>query len=142
LNIFLSGIIQGSLPGKDIHGQDYREAIKAILRSHVPDAEVLCPLDLHPNSPEYDMETSRATFLQMIHLAETADLVVAYVPEASMGTAVEMWKAHERGVPVISISALPNNWIVKLASRRVFPTIEAFEQFLANGGLRELGLQP
>jgi hypothetical protein len=138
MRIFLSGIIQGSRRGKDIHTQDYRESLKGLLRRYAPEAELICPIDLHPNSVDYDAVKARATFLDMIRLAQESDLVVAYLPEASMGTAVEIWQAHLRGVPVIAISPLSENWVVKLASVRVCPTLEDFESFLSAGGLTTL----
>ena len=137
MRIFLSGIIQGSRRGKNIHTQDYRSALKSLLARYAADAEVMCPIDLHPNSVEYDDAMARQTFEDMVHLACAADVVVAYLPEASMGTAVEIWQAHQNGVPVLTISHLAENWVIMLASKRVFPTIDAFESYLAAGGLRE-----
>jgi nucleoside 2-deoxyribosyltransferase len=138
MRIFLSGIIQGSRRGKNIHAQNYRAVLKDLLRRHAPQAELVCPIDLHPNSVDYDEAAARATFLDMVRLAQEADMVVAYLPEASMGTAVEIWQAHMRGVPVLTISPLTENWVVKLASTQVFPTVQAFESFLAAGGLARL----
>lgn len=136
MRIFLSGIIQGSRLGKDIHTQDYRSLLKGILRRYAPDADVACPIDLHPNSVDYDEDQARRTFEHMVRLASEADVVVAYLPEASMGTAVEIWEAHRRNVPVYTISPLAENWVVKLASSQVFPTLADFETFLVAGGLR------
>ncbi len=139
MRIFLSGIIQGSRQGKNIHAQSYRETLKTILRRHAPQAELVCPIDLHPNSVDYDEAQARTTFDDMVRLAAEADVVVAYLPEASMGTAVEIWEAHRRGVPVLTISPLSENWVIKLASRRVFASVADFEAFLAAGGLQQLG---
>ncbi len=135
MRIFLSGIIQGSRLGKGIHTQDYRSLLKGILRRHAPDADVVCPIDLHPNSVDYDEAQARRTFEDMVRLASEADMVVAYLPEASMGTAVEIWEAHRRNVPVFTISPLAENWVVKLASTQVFLTVADFETFLVAGGL-------
>lgn len=140
MRIFLSGIIQGSRRGKDIHTQNYREHLKSVLRRYAPSAELVCPIDLHPNSVDYDAAQARATFEDMVRLASESDLVVAYLPEASMGTAVEIWQAHLCGVPVLTISPLVENWVIMLASARVFPTLDAFEAFLGAGGLA--GLRP
>ena len=135
MRIFLSGIIQGSRRGKNIHTQSYRDILKDVLRRYAPDAELICPIDLHPNSVDYDDVLARQTFEDMVRLATEVDLVVAYLPEASMGTAVEIWQAHKSGVPVLTISPLAENWVVKLASLRVFPSVADFEAFLAAGGL-------
>jgi hypothetical protein len=50
MRIFIAGIVQGSYQDLIIHNQDYRDAIKAILRTHIPDADLVCLMDLHPNS--------------------------------------------------------------------------------------------
>lgn len=138
MRIFLSGIIQGSRHGKDIHAQDYRALLKALLHRHAPSAEIVCPIDLHPNSVEYDDAQARRTFGDMVHMARQVDVVVAYLPEASMGTAIEIWQAHECGVPVLTISPLGENWVIRLASSCVFPSLAEFEGFLAGGGLQRL----
>jgi hypothetical protein len=138
MRIFLSGIIQGSRSGKNIHTQDYRSVLKAVLRRYAPQADLVCPIDLHPNSVDYDEVQARETFNDMVRLATEVDVVVAYLPEASMGTAVEIWEAHRCGVPVLTISPLVENWVIMLASKQVFATIEDFETFLAAGGLQRL----
>jgi hypothetical protein len=77
MRIFLSGIIQGSRSGKNIHTQDYRSVLKAVLRRHAPTADLVCPIDLHPNSVDYDEAQARETFSEMVRLASEADVVVA-----------------------------------------------------------------
>jgi len=67
-----------------------------------------------------------------------ADIVVAYLSQASMGTAIEMWRAYEKGVPVLTISALAENWVVNFLSTRVFPTMDEFAVFIEQGGLKAL----
>ena len=62
----------------------------------------------------------------MIAHAAARDLLIAYVPTANMGTALEMYVAHERGVPVVTISPLAENWVVRALSRRVYPNLEGF----------------
>ena len=70
--------------------------------------------------------------------AARADVLIAYLPEASMGTAVEMWEAHRAGKPVLTISPLAENWVVRFLSTRVFPSLVAFESFVAEGELEKL----
>ena len=36
-----------------------------------------------------------------------------------MGAALEIYVTHERGVPVVTISPLAENWVVRALSRRV-----------------------
>ena len=66
--------------------------------------------------------------------AAASDLLIAYVPTASMGTALEMYVAHARGVPVVTISPLAENWVVRALSRRVY---EDLGEFLAALGEAE-----
>ena len=136
--IFIGGIIQGSIKGLEIHEQDYRSRIKEIFQKHAPDCELYCPIENHPNSLEYDFEQGERVFLDHIDMAATSDVFLAFVPQASMGTAVEMWEAHRRGVPVISITPMRENWAVKFLSTRVFADLDEFESFLSEGGLGEI----
>ena len=135
---FLAGIIQGSIDGPAIHPQDYRSHIREILRKHVPDAEVYCPIEQHPNSLGYDDAHGREVFLGHIERAAASDVLVAFLPEASMGTAVEMWEAHKRGCIILSVTPLRENWTVKFLSTRVFAGLDAFERFVTGGGLTRL----
>lgn len=138
MRVFIAGIMQGSLPGVEVHGQDYRGAIREIILARHPEAEIIDPWELHPQSPSYDDERGKRTFLELIEETGRADIVVAYLSEASMGTALEMWRAYEKGLPIITISPLAENWVVKFLSTRVFPTWEDFETFVGEGGLEGL----
>jgi len=129
-SFFLAGVIQGSNTGKALHNQDYRETIKSILRRHFPEAKVFDPVEKHPDSVNYDYRTAESVFLGYIKLAADCDCVIAYLPEASMGTAVEMWECHKRGVPVWTISPLKDNWSVKFLSKRIFESFEELEKYL------------
>lgn len=135
MRIFVAGIMQGSRQDDEICDQDYRTAIREILLRSYPDAEVVCPMELYPDSPGYDYETGKQTFLDLTNRASEADILVAYLPEASMGTAIEMWQAHGVGARVLAISPMVDNWVVKFLSERVFGTMEEFEEFIAGDGL-------
>jgi hypothetical protein len=138
MRIFLAGIMQGSHRGADLHDQDYRDRIRTVLSEHVPDAELFCPFDQHRNSLEYDDGFGRQVFLEHIELAAQSDVLVAYVPEASMGTALEMWAAHRAGRLVLTISSMPHNWVVRFLSDRIFSDLDAFERAVRLGELRQL----
>ena len=103
MNIFLAGIIQGSKVGEDIHAQDWRTPIIEAVARHLPDAEVYCHFTEHPNSIAYEADKILDTFEDGLQRVIAADLVIAYIPSASMGTAIEMFEAKRNGVPVISI---------------------------------------
>jgi nicotinamide-nucleotide amidase len=138
LRFFVAGIMQGSRQDDDICDQDYRTAIREIIVRHCPGAEVVCPLELHPDSIGYGYEQGKETFLELAERAAQADILVAYLPEASMGTAIEMWHAYSAGARILTISPMAENWVVKFLSDRVFPTTEEFAEFLAEGGLGRL----
>ncbi len=137
MQIFIAGIMQGSREGKGICEQNYRQIIAETILARYPSVEIVDPFALHPTSVGYDPDEGRRTLLNMAALAAEADLLVAYVPEASMGTAIEIWQAYQAGVPVLTISPLAENWVVKFLSARVFPTMAAFTTFVAEGGLDE-----
>ncbi len=138
LTFFIGGIIQGSLRDTSIHAQNYRQLIGAALRRRFPEADIVDPVALHPNSVDYGPEEGKRTLLALAEAAAQADVVIAYVPQASMGTAIEMWQAHRAGVPVLTISPMSQNWVVRFLSARVFPTLEEFEAFVAGGGVERI----
>jgi hypothetical protein len=77
----------------------------------------------------------------MATLAGQVDVLVAYLPSASMGTAIEMWHAYRGHVPVYTISPLADNWVVQSLSDHVFPDVAAFVTFVVDGGLSRSGLR-
>ncbi len=135
MRIFLGGIMQGSRTDCGIHSQGYRDIIRAELRARYPDVELLCPFEQHPNSVNYDDDMGRQTLLGEAEAAAAADALIAYVPEASMGTAIEMWQAYRAGKPVWTISPLSANWVVRFLSTQVFSNLTGFVEFLRSGGM-------
>jgi hypothetical protein len=135
LRIFLSGIISGSLGGNQIHQQSYRDELRAVLKECMPAAQILCPWDMHPDALNFSPGQAREALAAEVEAAATSDVVVAYIPQASMGTAIEIWEANKRGVPVLAITPLIHNWVVMLTARQTFPTIEDFAEFARSGGL-------
>ena len=133
-SFFLAGIIQGSNKGKVLHNQGYRQQIKDILNKYFPKAKIIDPVGVHPNSVEYDYETGESVFHDSIKRATECDCLVAYLPEASMGTAVEMWECHKKKIPVWTITPMKENWSVKFLSTEIFESMEEFERFLKNRG--------
>lgn len=129
LTFFIAGIIQGSL-ADGMHDQDYRARIAEVIRRRFPDACIMDPVALHPNSLDYSDEQARETFFAMIEKARAADVVIAFVPSCSMGTAVEMWEARRAGKPVITISPLTRNWAVRYLSTHVVDSVEELEAVL------------
>ena len=135
---FVAGIIQGSLQDRSIHGQSYRDSLVGLLRTAFPDAETYCPIENYPNSLSFTDEVARQTFLGLMERAGRADVLVAYVPEASMGTAIEMWQAHRSGRLVVAISPMEANWAIRFLSDVLLPDIAAFESFVRSGEMAAL----
>ena len=143
MRFFLAGIMQGSHLGPVIHNQNYRARIKMLLAEHFPRAEVYDPLADHGNSLEYDDHLGRQVFFAHNQLAAEVDVLLAFVPEASMGTAIEMWEAHQHGAAVIAISPLRHNWVVKFLSHAIYADLAEFEAAVVCGALaRRLGEIP
>lgn len=140
LRFFIAGIMQGSRQDLDICSQDYRTAITDIILERYPEAEIVCPLDLYPDSPYYGPEEGKRTFMDLTTRAREADVLIAYLPEASMGTAIEMWEAHGAGIPILTISPMVENWVVKFLSTRIFPGLADFARFISDDGLRRMAL--
>ncbi len=139
MQVFIGGIMQGSRQDRYIDDQDYRRIIAEAILEHYPQVEILDPNELHPEGVDYDDVMAKKTLLEMADLAGRADLVVAYLPWASMGTALEMCYAFQGGVPIVSISPMAANWVVKHLSDLVLPDLDAFRAWLADGGLDKLG---
>ena len=136
MRFFLAGIMQGSRSEMVLHDQDYRQRLGRLLRRTFSNAEIYDPLADHPNSVDYDDETGRDVFFRHNRLCREVDVVIAFVPEASMGTAIEMWEAHEHGCGVVvAISPLSHNWAVRFCSHHVYPDFASFEADAANGEL-------
>jgi hypothetical protein len=129
--IFLSGVIQGSSLDKSIHSQDYRTELKDMLTRVFPDVNIYDPFHGHESSVEYDDDKGRATFLGHLKEIYDSDLLVAYLPHASLGTAIEIWESHQRGIPVWTISPMKTNWVVRFCSNKIFEDIKSFADYLA-----------
>lgn len=135
MKIFLAGIMQGSIKDDSIHPQDWRKPLREIIERHLPGAEVYCHYSEHPNSLTYRGEKIRATFDDGVRKCAESDIVIAYLPSASMGTAIEMYEAYHNGAIVLTVTPMTANWVVTIYSHAVFATLEELETFLAAGKL-------
>jgi hypothetical protein len=138
MRIFLAGIMQGSHVAALVHDQTYRNTLRDLVQSHWPDAEVYDPFSNHATSIGYDMRRAREVFMGHVEMCRQFDLLVAYVPEASMGTAIEMWEAKQHGRTVVTITPLVHNWVVQLTSDAVYRDDDAFAHALAAGEIDRL----
>lgn len=135
MRIFLAGIMQGSHLGAVMHYQGYRAQLRELLQQHLPGADVYDPLADHQLSLDYSDEQGRDVFLFHNRLCSQVDVLIAFVPEASMGTAIEMWEAWRANRVVIAISPLTLNWTIKYCSHLVYADLESFQAELASGTL-------
>lgn len=133
--VFLSGVMQGSKADDTLHAQDYRQQLREIITESHPEAEVVCPAELNPDSVAYDDEAARQAFLGELDLAAQTDVLVAYAPVATMGTAVEMYRAFAAGRLVFAVSPMASNWAIRFLSTRVFADLAEFETFVRDGSL-------
>jgi hypothetical protein len=133
MRFFLAGIMQGSHAAARCHGQEYRAHISQLIETHFPDADVYDPHAKHSTSLDYTHETGRDVFFRHNRMCGEVDVLIAFVPEASMGTAIEMWEAYQHGAAVITISPLKHNWAVKFLSHALYADLSAFEAALQSG---------
>ncbi len=134
MRFFLAGIMQGSRQDTGLHQQDYRARLAKLITTHLPEADVYDPLADHHESVAYSDEDGRRVFYGHNRLCREVDVLIAFVPEASMGTAIEMWEAHEHDrAAVLTISPLDHNWAVRFCSHAIYPDFEAFENAVHSG---------
>ena len=136
LRFFIAGIIQGSLADQ-VHPQAYRGEIAGLLRAAFPGAEVFDPVEEYPDSLSYDDAEAGAAFFYLMGRAGSCDVLVAFIPEASMGTAIELWNAHRRGSLVVAVSGLTRNWVIRCLSDLVVPDLAALEKVVKSGNLAD-----
>ena len=133
MRIFLAGIMQGSHAEALVHDQEYRARIKRLVEAHFPQADVYDPRADHAESLGYDEATGRRVFFRHNLMCREIDVLLAFLPEASMGTAIQMWEAYQHGAAVIAISPLKHNWAVKFLSHAMYADLEEFETALQSG---------
>jgi hypothetical protein len=138
MKIFISGVMQGSKKGKGIQGQGYRQVINDAIKIRHPDAEIYDPFSVFPDSVEYDDQRAKQVLFLIADEAASADIVIAYLPEASMGTALEMIRAYDNGKTIISISSMEKNWFVHAVSAKIFPSLDDFCAWIHKTHLGEL----
>ncbi len=138
MKIYIAGIMQGSSKGQGIQGQDYRQLVRDALKVHHPDAEIVDPFSLFPDSVEYDDRRAKQVLFDLAAEAGASDIVIAYLPQASMGTALEIIRAYDNGKTIISISPMERNWLIRAVSAKIFPTLDEFCTWARQTHLAEL----
>jgi len=135
MRFFLAGIMQGSHEGALVHDQGYRRRLARLIESHFPEADVYDPQANHSDSISYDDNQGRQVFFEHNRMCRDVDVLVAFLPEASMGTAIEMWEAYQHGAAVIAVSPMKHNWAVKFLSHAIYAGLDELEAELADGRL-------
>ena len=140
MKVFIAGIMQGSRTDRQIDGQDYRDCITSALEQHVPDVQIIDPFQLNPDSVDYDGERSKKTFLVNTAMAAEADVLIAFLPTASMGTAIEMWTAFTADKYIVVVSPLVHNWVIRVTADEVLPDLDSLIATIENGrfGITEI----
>jgi hypothetical protein len=138
MQVFIAGIMQGTRLDNQIDNQSYRQQIAAALQTHIPEVSIFDPWVLNPNSVAYDEEKARHTFLTMTREAAKADLMIAYLPQPSMGTAMEMWEAFNAGLYIIAVTPLVHHWAVRFTANEILPDLETLITDIANGRITQI----
>jgi len=143
---FISGVMGGSstkLHNKeDLASQDYRARISQIIGRVDPVAHVVDPMDRVVDRAASqgltidqllrapDNSTIRGAFEDVVDLASQCDVVISNLPEASMGSAVELWEAKKMGRTVLTVSPMAGNWLIRSVSDHNFSDLEDLERNL------------
>jgi len=137
-HFFLAGIIQGSYFDLQVHDQTYRQTIENLLKKHFLNSTIFCPVKEHPNSPTYSDEDAQRIFLKHIDVVKQSHCLIVYLPEASLGSGIEMWEAHHQNIPIVTISPMTANWVVRIFSDEVCENIDVFTKFVEEGKMLNL----
>lgn len=133
MRVFLAGIMQGSFQDLTLHSQEYRTYFRDLLEANIPGVDVFDPFEGNSNSIHYTDEVGKKVFLTHNYLCREMDVILAFIPEASMGTAIEMWEGNQNGAVVVTVSPLSRNWAVKFLSDRIYSTAEELEKDVRSG---------
>jgi hypothetical protein len=130
---FIAGIIQGSECNLDIYNQKYRDRIKSILQDNFQGVTIYCPFHNHPNSVTYNDNKAKSVFLEQLQMVKQSHSLIVYLPEASMGSSIEMWEAYHQKTLTITITPMRENWVVRILSDYICKDFEQFQNFIVSG---------
>ena len=135
MHIFIAGVMQGKRLDDQVDDQSYRVRITDALHTYMPEAQISDPWALNPSSVSYDDETAQKTFMAMTALAGTADLLIAYLPTISMGTAMEMWQAYQSGAYIVAVTPHVHQWAIRFTADEILPDLDSLLASIENGSL-------
>ncbi len=127
IKIFVSGIVHGSREN-EVYPQCYRKRIVDVIEKSWQNAIISCPSIVHSKSSTETLTETVKAFEQQLSLLKKSDIVVAYIPEASMGAAIEIYNASLRGKYVVTITPLQTSRIIKIFSHDIYDSVDSFEQ--------------
>ncbi|MCD4656478.1 MAG: hypothetical protein K8S87_02925 [Planctomycetes bacterium] len=126
IKIFVSGIVHGSREN-DVYPQCYRKRIVDVIEKSWQSAIVICPTIVNSKSLTESVTETAKAFEQQLSLLKKSNIVVAYIPEASMGTAIEIYNASMRGKYVVTITPLISNRMIRMFSHDIYDSVDSFE---------------
>jgi hypothetical protein len=138
MHVFIAGVMQGIRHDDQIDDQHDRVHIGEALNQHIPGIRITDPWALNPNSVNYDPDQARQTFLTMTKEAGRADLLIAYLPVPSMGTAMEMWEAFQAQTYIIAVTPLIHHWAVRFTANEIIPDLDGLMMDIENGRIPQL----
>lgn len=148
---FLSGVMQGKkADGDGVEGtvnQDYRAEMNSAIKACDASATVVEPWDLvgelckevyaegTPQSEYFkDDAHVRKAFGIVVEAAAAADVVISYLPEASMGSAVEIHAARQNNRTILAVApgSMAGNWVVRSYADHTFSSIDELRGWLSS----------
>jgi hypothetical protein len=138
MHVFIAGVMQGARLDDRIDDQNYRVRIAEALEAHLPGVQISDPWALNPGSVDYDEDRARQTFYDMTRLAGTADLLIAYLPTVSMGTAMEMWQACQTDTYIVAVTPHKHHWAIKYTADEIVPNLESLFAKIEDGSYSRL----
>ncbi len=133
MHVFIAGVMQGVRLDNQIDDQDYRVRIADALKDNIPDVQISDPWALNPGSVDYDTVQARKVFLDMTSLAGEADLLIAYLPTVSMGTAMEMWQAFHSNTYIVAVTPHVHHWAIRFTADEIVPDLESLLEKIQDG---------
>jgi len=138
MKVFIGGVMQGARRDDQIDSQVYRVRIAEAFQQYAPEISIIDPWALNPNSVNYEDGLARDTFLSMTRKVKEADLMIAYLPQVSMGTAMEMWEAYNAGIYIVAVTPYLHHWAVRFTASEILPDLDALLTEIENGRLPQL----
>jgi hypothetical protein len=127
VNIYVTGILQGS-KDKAFFPQDYRKKLVEAIKKSWQTTTVYSPtINTDVENPE-SLKEAVKQFEQQLAILKKANIVVAYIPEAGMGCAIEIYNAAMRGKYVVTITPLKQNRVIRMFSHDIYDSIESFTE--------------